>query len=195
MAGGNTTPDKLTVGSDQRGTFLCARGEIRAPLCWPLREILLGADGLPGPGGGTPPAFFVDLSACRYMDSTFIGLLVAVDRKLRRAAATGSATGDRLHVISPSPECRATLAEIGLIDHFLVEESGPAFPTDMREVAAGEKPAAEFVLRAHEALMETSEEARKKFAQLKEILEQRLKARKDQDPRDRAAPSKDNPAG
>jgi anti-anti-sigma regulatory factor len=196
MAGSNTTPDTLTVGSDERGTFLAARGEIRASLCWPLREMLLGGQdaadgsdtqpaggGTPALGGGIPPAFYVDLSACHYMDSTFIGLLVAVDRKLRRSR------GEKLHVICPSPECRAILSEIGLTDHFLVEETGPAFPPNMQVVAGGEKPAAEFVLKAHEALMETSEEARKKFAQLKEILEQKLKALKDLGPRDAAAPT------
>jgi hypothetical protein len=38
-----------------------------------------------------------------------------------------------------------------------------------------EKPGAEFILKTHEALMETSEEARRKFALLKETLEQKLK--------------------
>jgi hypothetical protein len=49
-----------------------------------------------------------------------------------------------------------------------------------------QRPGAEFILRAHEALMETSEEARKKFALLKEMLERKLKTEK---------PPKDTPEG
>ena len=166
MVGGNTTPDTLKVGSDERGLFISARGEIRATLCYPLRETLLGQR----EDGAVPPAAGVDLSECRYMDSTFIGLLVAVDKRLHKGS------GGRLHVISPSPECRGILSEIGLLDFLLIEEAGPAAPDGMKElVPSREKPGADFVLKAHEALMETSEEARKKFALLKEVLEKKLK--------------------
>jgi anti-anti-sigma factor len=176
MAGSNTTSDTLKVGSDERGVFISARGEIRAALCFPLREMLLD----PADAAG-PPAVHVDLSACSYMDSTFIGLLVAVDRRLHRASA------GRLHVISPSAAARDILGQIGLMDFFLVVEEGPAEPALMREITpTGEKPAAEFVLKAHEALMETSEEARKKFALLKEMLERKLR---------RPDPPKDNREG
>jgi anti-anti-sigma factor len=174
MVGGNTTPDTLKVGSDERGLFISARGEIRATLCYPLREVLLGQR----LEDSVPPAVYVDLSECRYLDSTFIGLLVAVDKKLHRGS------GGRLHVLSPSPESRDILSQIGLMDFFLVEDGGPAAPAGMRELApSGEKPGAEFVLKAHEALMETSEEARKKFGLLKEVLEKKLR---------RQDPSKDN---
>jgi anti-anti-sigma factor len=165
MVGGNTTPDTLKVGSDERGVFISAQGEIRATLCYPLRELLLARH-----ENEVPPAVYIDLSGCRYMDSTFIGLLVAVDKRLHRES------GGRLHVISPSPESSDILSQIGLMDFFLVEAEGPAAPVGMKELApSGEKPGAEFVLKAHEALMETSEEARKKFALLKDVLEKKLR--------------------
>ena len=40
------------------------------------------------------------------------------------------------------------------------------------------RPATEFLLRAHEELMETSDEARRKFALLREQLEQKLRTEK-----------------
>ena len=56
-------------------------------------------------------------------------------------------------------------------------------PPRMEEVSpAAGKPGADFILTAHEALMETSDEARKKFRLVKEILER--KVRKEKPPQD-----------
>jgi len=163
---GNPNTDLILIGRDARGYFLAARGSIRATLCYPLREALLAqleqtAD---------VPAVYADLSECRYMDSTFIGLLVAIEKKLRKAS------GGRLHILRPTAECREILEQIGLKNFLLIEERDMQAPEAMAVLAPNaEKPGAEFILRAHEALMETSEEARKKFALLKETLEQKLK--------------------
>ena len=165
----DAAPDALRVGSDSRGTFLSAHGSIRAPLCYPLRETLLSRL----EESADIPAVFVDLSRCDYMDSTFIGLLVAIDRRLRKGS------GGRLHVLRPSERCRELLHQMGLIELLLVEDAPVDPPEHMEEVEkpAG-RPATEFVLRAHEALMETSEEARRKFALLREELERKLRAEK-----------------
>jgi anti-anti-sigma factor len=171
---GNTEADALLVGKDERGYHLQALGSIRAPLCYPLRESLLSrleeSSGI--------PAIFVDLSRCSYMDSTFIGLLVAMDKRLQKGS------GGRLHILAPSGECLDLLRQIGLVEYLLVEDQPAVLPEGMTAVSPeGLKPGAEFVLRAHEALMETSEEARRKFGLLKEMLERKLKAEKT--PRDK----------
>jgi anti-anti-sigma factor len=169
--------DSLLLGRDARGYFVRASGSIRAMLCFPLREEILSR--LEGPSD--IPAIYADLSGCRYMDSTFIGLLVAMDKRLQRAS------GGRLHVVAPSAESRETLTQIGLQNILLIEEHAPAFPEEMNEVGGEKaKPGADFILSAHEALIETSEEARKKFGLLKEMLERKLKAEK---------PPKENPEG
>ena len=174
MPVGNTH-DALLVGKDERGYFLQAVGSIRATLCYSLRETLLAR--LEEPAG--VPAIFVDLSQCTYMDSTFIGLLVAMDKRLQKGS-----TG-RLHVLRPSAECLDLLRQIGLMDFLLIEDAAPTLPDRMEEATSDSfKPGAEFVLRAHEALMETSDEARRKFGLLKEMLERKLKSEK---------PPRDNP--
>src|SRR5271157_997502 len=150
---GNTNTDLILIGRDPRGYFLMARGNIRAGLCFPLREALLAqldqtAD---------VPAVYVDLSKCTYMDSTFIGLLVAIDKKLQKGS------GGRLHVNNPSPECLDLFRQLGL-ENILLVETGASRPPEMKSLEAPTgRPGADFVLRAHEALMETSEEARRKF--------------------------------
>ena len=160
--------DGILVGEDHRGVFITALGSIRAALCYPLRETVLSRI----EEAADVPAVFVDLSRCRYMDSTFIGLLVAIDRKLQRGL------GGRLHVVDPSPESLDLLRQLGLLE-ILVVQTGGLNPPAMRGLdSPAERPGAEFVLRAHEALMESSEEARKKFALLREVLEGKLKTEK-----------------
>jgi anti-anti-sigma factor len=169
MAVSNTNTDSLLFGSDKRGYFLAATGSIRANLCFPLRESLLEQLGKEH----SAPAVYADLSRCDYMDSTFIGLLVAVDKRLRKTF------GGRLHLLRPSAACREILAQVGLESYLQIEDGPVDLPARMEEVAAvKERPGADFILSAHEALMETSEEARKKFGLLKEMLERKLRKEK-----------------
>jgi anti-anti-sigma factor len=169
MAVSNTNTDSLQLGSDGRGCFIRARGSIRANLCFPLRESLLAKL----ERDAEVPPVYVDLSGCDYMDSTFIGLMVAIDKRLRRAS------GGRLHLLRPSPACREILGQIGLQTYLVIEDESMDFPAGMEEVApAVDKPGADFILSAHEALMETSEEAKRKFGLLKEMLERKLRKEK-----------------
>jgi anti-anti-sigma factor len=164
----NSGTDAILVGEDDRGFFITALGGIRATLCYPLRDTLLSRL----EEASDVPAVFVDLSRCTYMDSTFIGLLVAIDRKLRKAS------GGRLHVVDPSPECLELFRELDLQDILLVETGAISTPK-MRSVDVPPgRPGADFVLRAHEALMESSEVARRKFSVLRDVLERKLRGEK-----------------
>jgi anti-anti-sigma factor len=160
--------DSILVGEDDRGSFIAALGSVRASLCYPLRDILLSRL----EERSDVPAVFVDLSRCIYMDSTFIGLLVAIDKKLQKGP------GGRLHVIAPSPECLELFRQLGLLDILLVETGGVRLPEMKSLDAPSGRPGADFVLRAHEALMETSEEARGKFSVLRDVLERKLRGEK-----------------
>jgi anti-anti-sigma factor len=161
--------DALLVGSDERGAFIAARGSIRATLCYPLRETLLARL----EESADVPAVFIDLSQCQYMDSTFVGLLVAIDRRLR------AGSGGRLHIHQPSPACRELLQQMGLLELLRVEPQALDSPPPMEELEKPVgRPATEFVLQAHEALMETSEQARQKFELLREELQRKLRNEK-----------------
>jgi anti-anti-sigma factor len=168
-AGSVPSPDSILVGEDDRGWFITARGGIRATLCYPLRETLLARL----EESSDVPAVYVDLSQCAYMDSTFIGLLVATDRKLQKGS------GGRLHVMQPSGECLDLFRQLGLQDILIIETLITPPPRVMKDLGeAPGRPAADFVLRAHEALMETSEEARRKFGLLHDELERKLRGGK-----------------
>jgi len=161
--------DSILVGSDDRGWFITARGAVRASLCYPLRETLLARL----EESSDVPAVFADLSKCTYMDSTFIGLLVAIDRRLQKGS------GGRLHIMQPSAECLDLFHQLGLQEYLLVDSAPIQPPPEMGELASAPgRPGADFVLHAHEALMENSEEARRKFSLLRDELERKIRAGK-----------------
>jgi anti-anti-sigma factor len=159
--------DSIQLGADGRSVVMRACGHIRANDCSSLREEVF-----PEIDSDLPDReFFVDLSGCTYMDSTFIGLLVAMDKRI------GRARGKRLRLLNPAPECVESLKRLGL-DRILSMENGAApisFPASMRVMAKSEKPGAEFILKTHEALMETTEEAKKKFGLVMELLAKKLR--------------------
>jgi anti-anti-sigma factor len=158
--------DTILVGENGRGIFLQALGQIRAPVCFPLRE-----DVLPRlESVEYSLAVFVDLSACRYMDSTFIGLLVSMDGRLKNR-------GSRLHIHHPTAECLDAFHRLGLERILDIRDDPVELPPDMKEIPRPGRPSEEFILKTHEALMETSEEAKQKFGLLKEMLEKKIRRR------------------
>jgi len=160
----NNAPDAIFLGEDERGIWIGASGHVRALTCFPLRDSVLVRIDRPGPS----PRVTVDLSACLYMDSTFVGLVVAIDRALKRAGA-------RLRLLAPGPACREILAQLGLEGILAAYEPGPwPVPVGAALVSSDRPPSSEFLLDVHEALMEASGPAREKFGLLKAVLEQRV---------------------
>jgi anti-anti-sigma factor len=163
----NEHPGEITLGVDKRGIFIKAAGHVRAADCFSLREeafsLLEESDG--------PRGVFIDLSECRYMDSTFIGLLIAMDSRLKK-------TGGRLSIHMPSPECLECLTRLGLERILHIDGAGVENPPEYRPLSDHGKPGEDFILSAHEALIEKSEEAKRKFGLLKEMLEKKLRREK-----------------
>jgi anti-anti-sigma factor len=165
--GGDQAADSIQLGADERGIVMRAVGHIRANNCFSLREEIF-----PELESAPPDTeFFMDLSGCTYMDSTFIGLLVAMDKRIR------SHGGKRLRLLNPTPECTDSILRLGLDRILVIEKSSAPFllPESMRTLPKTEKPGAEFILKTHEALMETSAEAKKKFSLVMELLAKKLR--------------------
>ena len=93
-----------------------------------------------------PIALHVDLEACTYMDSTFIGTLLMFKRRLREFA-----------LVAPSPECSRLLRQMGLGAVFCIlpQES---FPESTDEVLESEPEGDNFkrtIVEAHQELAST----------------------------------------
>ncbi len=156
-------PEALYYQESDNTLFLRALGHITAALCADLRERVYSRL-----DGGVPVSgMYVDLASCDYMDSTFMGLLVGFNKRLLKS------TGKRLVLVAPSAGALDLLAGLGLTALVDIRDAGPAFPKDMEPVEKTRAPGADMLLRAHENLMDISEENRKKFAGLHSVLKGR----------------------
>jgi anti-anti-sigma factor len=144
--------------------YLRAEGHVTAGLCADLRE--RGFSRLED----QPPvtAMYVDLSACDYMDSTFLGLLVGFNKRLLRQAKKP------ITIVRPTETARELLAGLGLSALVAITDDAVPFPAGMADIVKTKSPGADLLLRAHENLMEISEENRKRFAALHSVLKNQI---------------------
>ena len=113
-------------------------------------------------------AVHLDLANCTYMDSTFLGLLVGLHKRVRQLGGHG------LTVFSPSGRAREHLSSMG-IDKLVQITATPAdLPSGMDFCSAKPTESPRDILAAHKHLMDLSPENRKRFKILAQVLEQQI---------------------
>ncbi len=148
--------------------FVKAVGHITAPICFGLRQRVFNRF----EETREIKAIYVDLSECEYMDSTFMGLLIGFNKKM------SALFSKNVNIIKPSPESVTHLEELGLDKVLVFSGENVAFPADMEVISQKEKVSAEFILKAHENLIEISEDNRKRFKIVQELLSKQIKKTK-----------------
>lgn len=140
--------------------YLKGEGHITAMLCGDLRELIFNRF----EQGSPIEAFYVDLSSCDYMDSTFMGLLVGFNKRMLKLMKK------RITIVSPSPTAKELLEGLGLTALVNVVNEPVSFPQDMENINQTRGTSIDVLLRSHENLMELSEENKKKFEALHSVL-------------------------
>lgn len=110
----------------------------------------------------------IDMSACDYMDSTFMGLLIGLNKRLLNAS------GNRVTIINPSKESRVLMKSLGMDKLLNFSDKPETLPLDMQLITGDTSVSSKILLKAHEDLMEISEQNRKKFALLHELLKSKI---------------------
>ena len=120
--------------------------------------------------GGTT-ALSVDLRRCTHMDSTFLGTLLFLKRLVERYE------GGAFTLISPSPQCRQLLREMGLEKIFAVVDVDELTPDVWTELKSGAGDPTAFkrnVVQAHQELGRLEGPAGETFRTLATELAQEL---------------------
>lgn len=140
--------------------YVRAVGHMTALLCPGLKAKIFASLDAPQ----RPKTIHFDLSACEYMDSTFLGLIVGVCKKL------GAANGRKPVLHGVNEACVGLLRTIGVVG--LVELSAEPIPpiADMERIEGGQRATARFLLDAHEDLSALSAENKGRFATLSSAL-------------------------
>lgn len=126
--------------------------------------------------------FVIDLGGCRGIDSTFIGMLYRLALKVDAVDPGGC-----VDVINPGERNANSIRKLGLDDHIHLDLAGERWIRERELVDENlqmQAPCtqvdrtehAEFVLAAHEALLEANEQNRSRFCDVVEFLRQELEA-------------------
>ncbi|MBN1523477.1 MAG: STAS domain-containing protein [Spirochaetales bacterium] len=150
--------------------YIRAIGRMTANLCHGLREKVFSRL------DNTPKIhdIFVDLSQCDYMDSTFMGILIGINKQLKELSGKG------ITVVCPTDECNSLFAGLNIIRLLHIDTNRKDFPDLMEEIDDRLRPSAEVLLHAHEDLIDISENNAIKFKILKEQLEKKVEMEKKQ---------------
>ena len=156
--------EALYVKETAQTIYIRAQGHVTAALCSDLKSRIFERL------EAKPPVdnVYVDLSGCDYMDSTFLGLLVGINKRFLRFSERP------LTVVRPSPPCVELLRTIGILRLIRILEEHVAFPDSMESIVTAEKATAEFLLDVHENLMDLSEDNRRKFSTLYTVLKSQI---------------------
>jgi len=118
-------------------------------------------------------AFTLDLSDCQLMDSTFLGVLVGLNRTLGQAEPAGG-----FSLYQPTEPVRVLLDNLGILELFGTAESlGQAEAAEsVEQVAALDKTdLTRTSLEAHQTLIDANPENAVKFKEVTRFLEEDLK--------------------
>jgi len=148
--------------------YIKAKGHITAQICFGLRQRVFERL-TKNPKINN---IYTDLSLCEYMDSTFMGLLIGFNKKLLNLFKK------KLCIIHPSPESLSYLTDIGLDRILSYSNKEIPFPADMTIISQKDTISPEFILKAHENLMELSEDNRKQFKIVKDLLTKQINKKK-----------------
>ena len=164
MSGGYVEEALFVKTVDDR-IYIKARGHVTAILCPELKTTCFTRF------EAKPPVVEVnvDLTECDYMDSTFLGLIVGLTKRLNAASKR------KITIFGANSSCLGLLKTIGVLG--LVETGAEPvdFPAILDQVGRGSAATAEFLLDAHEELSSLSDENRAKFSALTTMLRDSLK--------------------
>lgn len=156
---------ELSVGIKDDKILIRALGEMRAGNCFALNEFLMPYLDKTG----ARMNIFIDLAGCEYMDSTFIGFIIALEGKCQKYNS-GIVT-----VLRPSERCRAGLRKLSALKMLRIDNTAPvpeipvfALQADPRSF--GLRQNVEIIFEAHERLSELSDENRRQFRDLLDEL-------------------------
>lgn len=159
--------NRLSIGIQDDVILIRAVGEMRAATCYTLRRFLF-----PYIENVTNAvSILFDLENCYYMDSTFIGFIITIERKFSRISPV------HVEIVNPSDKITNTLKVFSCLDKVEIiygKEIPPiaTFVLDKKYDASLDQ--IEMIFEAHKELSKLSEENRKEFehllSELKKIL-------------------------
>ncbi len=160
--------NEILIGAINNNIYLKAKGHITANLSFPVREDLFKKISTLK----NEIKIYFDLSEVSYMDSTFIGLLVGIDKKLK------TTFNNNLTLINSSEIAIDLLKKMNLAT--FLKQSNEDIPKNIQfenfdeTINISEEDKLKTILIAHKDLSSLNFENSKKFGSLIETLEKQI---------------------
>lgn len=152
--------EQIEIGISDRRLIVRPIGHMTAKLCQVLKTRLFSQMD----AAGVEKIEF-DMSACKYMDSTFLGLLVLIE-KSARAHGLETVTMHQVNDV-----CRSLLSTMGMERKFIFTDTSSGECKRLEIISAPRDISAQFLLETHRALSQLSPENEEKFRLLTSLLE------------------------
>jgi anti-anti-sigma regulatory factor len=159
----------VSLGSTGSGLYICVNGRATQRTCPTVDRLV--SDFLAGQPEA--PEIVIDLAGCEWLDSTFAGWMMGLQKRLTRVA------GSKLRISGCSERCRASLDRMQLAGVFTLE-SVPV-PAELTQVPClttdrPDRAALKIMLQAHQELAAVSEANARVFGPVVEVLRRQLDA-------------------
>ena len=161
--------DKILFGVKDNNIFIKAEGHITANQCFSLRECLYKQI----PNMCHLICIYIDLSNASYMDSTFLGLLIGIEKKLYNSVQK------HLHIINSCDTAMEYLENLKLNNFLTFTEK--VIPDDIAfkefdgDIKIDELEKLKVIFNSHKQLCEISKENKEKFKTLQDMLKEQIK--------------------
>jgi anti-anti-sigma factor len=121
-------------------------------------------------------SIYFDLSQATYLDSSFIGVVVSVQKKLKKIK------NSNVIILNPSDKVKEILNTMGLLDIMPIQEASGLKNVDVTDEIEKKLEKSykdiQLLLESHQNLMELNSENRKKFSLVEEMLKKELERQK-----------------
>lgn len=157
--------ESLRIGLSGTALVVAPEGHMTAALCPALAQ-RLAVQLRPE---SAVESFHLDYAGCRYMDSTFLGQIVSLAKKVQ-SLGLGKPV-----VHGADPQCMSLFRTMGMTGFLAFEDSPCPQPAAMETLNARDVLKASFILEAHRELMGISPENEERFRVLAGALEDALR--------------------
>lgn len=159
----------IKIGYDEKGIYVEVNGEGTVKQSNSLKKILFNI--MDRFKGIKEFNFYMNLENCQYVDSTFIGLLLIVNKKLKEMVEKN------LIILRPGGYVLDVIKQMGLENILSIEKDSPPFPKDMQELeieSINKVELAMMMYYAHSELAKINEENKQKFENAVNVLKKEI---------------------
>lgn len=165
----------VLVGDLQVGSLAKVIGRGTMEFCSELFDKMVAK--ISAAGACNHYTIYFDLSECYYMDSSFIGVIVSLEKRLKKDCDGG------VVILNPTDKVKEILNTMGLFEILPIEEnervSNVSLSEDIHQKLSKDYNDIKLLLESHQSLMEVNSANRKRFGLVEEMLKKELERNKD----------------